>query len=235
MEHLKNILEKRLFNGEIEEEGGTGGGTGGSAGGSAGGSVSGSSGGSGSNGGTSTSGDGSGTTNNGTSNNNSNTDSTSDDSSENDKGSYGFGGVFRGTFNKKYKCPAGFKKQNGICVQKKSQLTEEPIGNVSHKLNVRIIIDKSAHASQRQNRHEGKFIDDQQIKAIAHRATKKFITYMIYDKIDIEQEVHVKDSKSNINLIATMKHIDNQLIFRVITIMDKPNFKAKKGTLSIEV
>ena len=148
---------------------------------------------------------------------------------------YGIGGVFRRTFEKNFKCPDGFSKDGGVCKKDNSKLTEEPIGDVSHKMNIKVIIDKSVHAGERQSRHQGQFIDDAQIRSIAHKATKKMINDMIFDKMDINQAIHVKDSKSDLNMIGVMKNYKGQLLFKVITVMNKRNFMPKTGTISIEV
>lgn len=190
----------------------------------------------GSTGGTSSSSDGGTTTGDVGSTPSDSSDSDSSDSESTDsKYPVGIGGVFRTSFNKKYKCPKGFKKRDKVCVPKDSKLTEEPIGDVSHKMNIKVLIDKSVHAGERQSRHSGQYIDDQQIRSVAHRATKKMINDMIYDKIDIGQEIHIKDSKSDLNIIGVMKDYKGQLVFKVITVMNKPNFYPKKGTISIEV
>lgn len=126
------------------------------------------------------------------------------------------------------------------------ELTETPIGQVSHKLNIRIVIDKSVHASERQGRHvhgdekgrsqiTGQSIDDSDIRSVAHRGTRKMIDQMILDNINLNDPVHIKDTKSNLNVIGVMKQIGNELVFRVITVMNKPNFHPKSGTTTIEV
>lgn len=125
------------------------------------------------------------------------------------------------------------------------KLTESPIGQVSHKLDIRIVIDKTVHAGDRQDRHihgdekggskiTGHSIDDSEIRAVAHRGTRKMISDMILDKINLGDPVHIKDTKTGLNVIGVMD--DNQgLVFRVITVMRKDNFKAKPGTTTIEV
>ena len=126
------------------------------------------------------------------------------------------------------------------------KLTEAPIGQLSHKLNIKIVIDKSVHAGDRQDRHihgdekggsqiTGNTIDDATIRSIAHKGTRKMIDKMIFDVIDLNDPVHIKDTKTNTNIIGVMKRSGDDLIFKVITVMNKPNFKAKKGTYTIEV
>jgi hypothetical protein len=125
------------------------------------------------------------------------------------------------------------------------KLTESPIGQVSHKLDIRIVIDKTVHAGDRQDRHitgdekggsqmTGQSIEDSEIRAVAHRGTRKMITDMILDKINLGDPVHIKDSKTSLNVIGVMEN-RGELVFRVITVMRKQNFKAKPGTTTIEV
>lgn len=130
--------------------------------------------------------------------------------------------------------------------EKTQKLIEAPIGQVSHKLNIRIVIDKTVHAGDRQGRHvhgdekgrsqiTGQEIDDSIIRSVAHRGTRKMIDHMILDKIDLNDPVHIKDTKSNLNVVGVMRQEKDDLIFRVITVMVKPNFHAKRGTTTIEV
>ncbi len=128
----------------------------------------------------------------------------------------------------------------------KMALNEEPIGQVSHKLNIKIVIDKTTHAGDRQDRHvtgdekggsriTGQAIDDSQIRSVAHKGTRKMIDQMILDRIDLNEPVHIKDTKTDMNVIGVMKQQNGELIFKVITVMVKPNFKAKQGTVTVEV
>jgi hypothetical protein len=130
--------------------------------------------------------------------------------------------------------------------QKTEKIIEAPIGAVSHKLNIKIVIDKTVHAGDRQDRHvhgdekgrsqiTGQEIDDKVIRSVAHKGTRKMIDHMILDKIDLNDPVHFKDTNSNLNVIGVMKQQGDDLVFRVITVMVKPNFHAKRGTTTIEV
>lgn len=127
-----------------------------------------------------------------------------------------------------------------------STIAEDTIGSINHKLNIKIVIDKSVHAKDRQTRHldgdekggsqiTGEVIDDAQIRSIAHKGTRRMIEKMIFDIIDLNDPVHIKDTKSATNIIGVMKRQGDDLIFKVITVMVKPDFKPKQGTYSIEI
>lgn len=126
------------------------------------------------------------------------------------------------------------------------EMTEAPIGQVAHKMNIKIVIDKSVHAGERQGRHihgdekggsniTGQEIDDKMIRSVAHKGTRRMIDNMIMDKIDIGDPVHIKDKKSDLNVIGVMEDQNGELVFKVITVMVKPNFHAKRGTTTVEV
>jgi hypothetical protein len=116
----------------------------------------------------------------------------------------------------------------------KEILTEITIKKLSKNINVKVDIDKTNHASERQNRHE-KEISDNEIINTANKSLEKIARGLIFNKIDIGDYILIKDIKTNLNLISAIENNSGKLDLIIVTIMKKKDFKPKSGTKIVKV
>ena len=109
-------------------------------------------------------------------------------------------------------------------------LSEKSIGAVSQNINVVLQLDKTTHASDRQSRHTGSFISDSEIKNLASRSLKKISNMLIFDKIDVGNQIVIKDGATGLNVVGALKQSGNDLDLVIITVINKKNFIPKGGT-----
>lgn len=113
------------------------------------------------------------------------------------------------------------------------KLIEYTIGKVSKQINVKIEIDKSRHATERQKYRD--YITDDQIIANVNLALPQIADMLIFDEVDMYGHVLIK-TKDFVNIVGQLKPGDNDTIdFIVITVMKKENFMPKHGTKVIEI
>jgi len=117
---------------------------------------------------------------------------------------------------------------------KLKRLIEDTIGKVSQKINVVIQLDKTKHAAERQQRHE-KYITDTEIKFLAEKAIKKIGQMLMMDEIDINDQLIIQDTKTDLNLVGQIKRQGDMLDFVIITVMIEKNFRNIKGTKVIKI
>jgi hypothetical protein len=117
---------------------------------------------------------------------------------------------------------------------KMKSLIEKTIGKVSQKINVVIQLDKTKHASQRQQRHE-KEITDTEIKYLAEKAIKRIGYMLMMDEIDINDKVIIQDTKTDLNLVGAIKRQGDMLDLVIITVMREKNFRNPHGTKVIKI
>lgn len=118
---------------------------------------------------------------------------------------------------------------------KLKSLIENTIAKLSKNINVKIDIDKTNHAQQRQHRHEEE-ITDSEIINIVNLALPDIANELMFDKISMGSYVLIKQKLTNINIVGVLYHGQNDEIdFIVVTVMKKENFIPKKGTKVINV
>lgn len=126
-------------------------------------------------------------------------------------------------------------KYTSDSVIKLKGLIETTIARLSKNINVRIDVDKTAHANQQQNRPEGT-TSDTEIIEIVNLALPKIADDLIFDKINMGDYVLVKHKGTDINIVGALHPGKNEEIdFVVVTVMKKQNFMPKRGTKVIEV
>lgn len=117
---------------------------------------------------------------------------------------------------------------------KLKSLVENTIAKVSKDINVKIDIDKTVHAGQRQFRHETP-ISDEEIIRIVSLALPEIANQLMFDEINMGSYVLIKND-DNLNIIGVLHPGNNGVIdFVVITVMKKKDFMPKKNTKIIEV
>lgn len=157
--------------------------------------------------------------------------------------------------DKRYKLPSNFKNKiknafslddippflkhnlelTSDSVIKLKKLVEYTIAKLSRNINVKIDIDKTKHASERQFRHENP-ISDEEIINIVNLALPEIANELMLDRLDMHSYVLIKRKDTNINIVGALHPGKNgEIDFVVVTVMKKENFIPKKGTKVIEV
>lgn len=128
----------------------------------------------------------------------------------------------------------GSKFKNTIKL--KNLVLEDTIAKIAKDINIKVDIDRTEHAKNRQNRHINKSISDKEIKEIIDLAIPEIAEKMLFDDIDIDKDyILIKYIPTNLNIIGIMRSGsgDGAMDFIVVTVMYKENFKAKPGTHTI--
>ena len=126
-------------------------------------------------------------------------------------------------------------QQTSDSVIKLKGLVENTIAKVSKDINVKIDIDKTIHAGERQYRHEEP-ISDKQIIDIVALALPDIANELIFDDIHMGEYILIKQFLTDINVVGALHPGNNDEIdFVVVTVMRKKDFMPKKGTHVIEV
>ena len=118
-----------------------------------------------------------------------------------------------------------------------SFLAEEPVGSFSSEIEIVVNVDKTRHAGERQTRHDERITDDE-IMATAKKGVDEIKRRMLLDQIDIDDEIVIRDHKTDLNVVCTMDPLDRQgsrFELTVITVMRKKNFKPKSGSKTVDV
>jgi len=114
------------------------------------------------------------------------------------------------------------------------KLLEKIIGQLSDKIDVVVMIDKTQHAGNRQDRHED-HIEEPEIMTVANKSIEQVAKLLMFDRIDVGDYIHIHDKRSDLNLVGLIQTNGNRLQIKVITVMRKKNFKAKENTYTVEV
>ncbi len=118
-----------------------------------------------------------------------------------------------------------------------SFLTEKPVGSFSSEIEIVVNVDKTRHAGERQTRHDERITDDE-IMATAKKGVDEIKRRMLLDQIDIDDEIVIRDHKTDLNVVCTMDPLDRQgsrFELTVITVMRKKDFKPKSGSKTVDV
>ena len=111
-------------------------------------------------------------------------------------------------------------------------LAERNIGKLQKNITIKVEIDSTVHSDERKFRHDDKQITDSDIIRTADKAIPEITDQLLFDKIDIGDAIHIKDSKTDLNLIAQLQGSGSKIKLVIITVMIKKNFVPKKGTKS---
>lgn len=114
-------------------------------------------------------------------------------------------------------------------------LIEDIIGKVSQKINVVLQLDKTKHAGERQYRHDDRYISDAEIKLAAEKAIPMLSRYLLFNRLDIGDNILIYDKRSDLNLIGKLQAGKGVLELIIITVMVKRDFKPKPGTKRVEI
>ncbi len=112
-------------------------------------------------------------------------------------------------------------------------LLQKYIGSVSDQIQIIVDLDLSKHASDRQWRHGvDDFIQDKQIKKAIDDAVSQIAKALIFDEFNIGQSIIVVNEKFSppLNIVGVLQRRSDKLVYKIITLMRKKNFKVKSGT-----
>ncbi len=102
-------------------------------------------------------------------------------------------------------------------------------------INVKIDVDKTFHAGERQFRHVNP-ISDKEIIDIVGLALPEIANELIFDEINMGSYVLIKQLSTDINIVGALHAgYNDEIDFVVITVMRKKDFMPKSGTKVIEV
>ena len=112
---------------------------------------------------------------------------------------------------------------------------ERKIGKLQKNIKVTVEIDSTVHSDERKFRHSDKIITDSDIVKSANKAIEPVTDELIFDRLDIGDTVHIKDSSNDLNLIAVLNENRDLVVMKIITVMIKPNFKPNPASGSKRV
>lgn len=118
-------------------------------------------------------------------------------------------------------------------IKLKHILLEDSIADLIKKIDIKVKIDKTQHASIRQHRHSDYFISDSDIIDIVKQSLEKIAYSLLFNRIDIGDYVLLKRTSDNLNLVCNIKKELDKITILVITVIKKKNFIPKKGTVTI--
>ena len=113
-------------------------------------------------------------------------------------------------------------------------VNERKIGNLSRNIKITISLDSTKHSDLRRFRHSTE-ITDNDILSVAEKAIEPLTRDLIDNSIDVGDQIAIRDSKTNLNLVAQLNEKNNVIEMRVITVMIKKNFRPKTGTKVIDL
>lgn len=113
-------------------------------------------------------------------------------------------------------------------------IVEDTIGSISQKINVKFDINKTGHASLRQNRDIEHPISNQEILNIVNLTLSKMTNMLLFDEMNMGDYVLIKHDDINVVGVLSPGN-NNEIDFIVVTVMRKHDFKPKSGTKVIEI
>ena len=132
----------------------------------------------------------------------------------------------------------------------------QPITYIKQPVEIRIDVEKVAHASSRQFRHVSsgdlsQVIDNDDIIETVELAIEQLTISLMQDEFDIYQkedgypcpEVRagqparfvIKNITNNLNVVCQLEPGENEFTLTVLTVMIKPDFKTYEGQYVVEV
>ena len=101
-------------------------------------------------------------------------------------------------------------------------------------------IEKTMHSAERQFRHVGDTIEDENIRKLFDRAIDVIVKLLLSNAIKVGDKIHIKDKYSDLNVIISVefeKEANGEKIikFPVITVMNKKEFLPYLNTRTIVI
>jgi len=119
----------------------------------------------------------------------------------------------------------------------KALQNEAVIDQSRQSINIIVNLDKTKHADERRFRHDtNNPITDDEIIETGKRGGQKIAKLLLFDKLDIGDDVVIFDQRTALNLVCSISNPKPDTIeLDIITIMQKKDFKPKPGTFKIFV
>jgi hypothetical protein len=116
-------------------------------------------------------------------------------------------------------------------------LKEDVIGKYKQTLNIIVVLDKTRHADDRRYRHGvDNIITDNDIINTGKKGLSKISKLLLFNVLNIGDEIIIYDKSNNLNLICVIDNPTTDTIeLKIITVMQKKDFKPKPGTKKILV
>lgn len=146
-----------------------------------------------------------------------------------------------------------FQTFNTEINKKALNIPPKEIGYIKEPVEIRIEIEKSSHADDRQFRHlmSNQRISDDEIIETVEKATEQLTIALMQDKFNIYQDEDdyptrgikrgepnrfiIHNTSNNLNLVCILKPGENEFTLIVITVMIKDDFRVYPGQFKIEV
>jgi hypothetical protein len=118
----------------------------------------------------------------------------------------------------------------------KDFLNEKVFATDELEVNIDYGVSSTHHSEERQDRHEGDHISNEEISKNVKAALRILTKSMIYNTYDLGERVLVKNRDTDLNIVGVIKRgSTGELIFKVITVMREPNFRNIKDTKIIRI
>jgi len=117
----------------------------------------------------------------------------------------------------------------------KQIILENTIANLLKQIQIKVKIDKTKHANDRQSRHDDFYINDKDIIEIVNSSLEKIAESLLFNKIDMGDYVLLKRNYDNLNIVTNIQRAGDKIDVIVITVMKKQNFIPKTGTKTINI
>lgn len=119
----------------------------------------------------------------------------------------------------------------------KESIQEKKIGTIEDTLRIRVELNTTIHAEERKTRHgEENPITDKQIISTVDRALPEIAENQLKDIDRIGRKYWIFDKNMGLNIIGQLVRDQNEeLVFKVITVMVKKTFRGSSDTRKIEV
>jgi hypothetical protein len=105
---------------------------------------------------------------------------------------------------------------------------------VFRELSVRIDINKTDHAVNRQSRHgASNFITDEKITDTVKSAGDKILQALLFNRVDIGDKIVLQNRNTHINLVCQLVPKGKNIEVVVITVMKKENFASSEYTIQV--
>jgi hypothetical protein len=110
------------------------------------------------------------------------------------------------------------------------------IGKVNKTINIEIDLKHSKHSLERQGR-SSTYIKNSDIKIAVEKATEQIVSKLIDNTINVGDPIWIFDTSNNLNIVGSLlaNKYNDDVTFRVITVMVSDNFYNKNKTYKITV
>ncbi len=117
----------------------------------------------------------------------------------------------------------------------KQLVIEDTIANILKQLNIKVKIDKTNHADNRQGRHQNRYITNKDIIDVVNAGLEKIAYALLFNNIDIGDHILLKRKSDNLNVIASIERAGDKIDVIIITVMKTANFHKHPNTKTLYI